>query len=101
MKRVVIDKNKNIGKVLYVLEGEHPEFDLLIEIFQNVLGYEQIDMHMRIEKCVHFRHKENKYSNIFVIKSNRTDIKGIDLNDNYFDVLHKILVEDYDFDVDS
>ena len=101
MMKAVIDRNKSIGKVLYVLEGEHPEFNLLIEIFSSVLEYEQIDMEEKIEKCVQFRHKENRYSNVFVVKSNRTDIKGVDLNDEYFDNLHRVLVEEYGFDVDN
>ena len=37
-----LNKNKRIGEVVFIVEGEKHEFNLIKRIFTDVLGYTQI-----------------------------------------------------------
>ena len=37
-----LNKNKNIGKVLYIVEGERREINLLRDVFERVLDYKEV-----------------------------------------------------------
>ena len=40
--RIILNKNINIGKVVFFVEGEKTEKDIIINIFNKVLGYNVI-----------------------------------------------------------
>lgn len=41
-KKVKFNKDKNIGNVLYIVEGERREIMLLGHIFKEILGYKEV-----------------------------------------------------------
>lgn len=38
-----LNKDKNIGRVLFIVEGSQTEFSILKRIFCNLLGYDYIE----------------------------------------------------------
>lgn len=40
--KIKLNKSKNIGKVIYIVEGERREINLLTIIFKRILGYKEI-----------------------------------------------------------
>ncbi len=43
LKKMKINKDKRIGRVLFIVEGSHYEFVLLKRIFCNILGFSYIE----------------------------------------------------------
>lgn len=40
--KIKLNKSKNIGKVIYIVEWERREINLLTIIFKRILGYKEI-----------------------------------------------------------
>ena len=98
--KVIFNKRKSIGKVLYIVEGGKTEPYLLHRIFTRVFDY-QFSTILRDKKYSRFNSKINPNSEIFVINSEESNIKFIDKDNAFLDNLFRILVEDYNFDVDN
>lgn len=84
-KKVRFNKGKNIGAVLYIVEGEKREINLLGHIFKNVLGYEEVIGIDRngIER-IKYISPTNQNSKIVIINSEKSNIKSIK-NKNFID----------------
>lgn len=90
-KKFKINKNKNIGSVLYVVEGEKREINLLGYIFKKILEYEEvIGIDRTGKERVKYISKENKNSKVFIINSEESNIKSIG-NTDFIDKQIKIL----------
>lgn len=55
-----INKDKSVGRVLFIVEGGRTEFSLFRRIFCNVLGYEYIEK--RRDKANFFKNKNKSTS---------------------------------------
>ena len=94
-KSLKINKNKSIGEVIVVVEGESEEFRLLKYIFTNVLDYNYISLKRNKVMCNEFRSKSNPNSTIIVANTSDSNIKSI-MNDlNYQDRLYNLLKTDF------
>ena len=47
MCKIRLNRNKNIGRVLFIVEGGRTEFSLLRRIFCDLLQYEYLDEQFR------------------------------------------------------
>lgn len=71
---VKIIKEKSVGQVVYVVEGQEPEFTLLTDIFKNILGYKFITFNKNNELNVQLQNSKNEASKIFIVQSKSSAI---------------------------
>ena len=96
---IKLNKNKRIGKVLFIVEGEKTEFLILRNIFTNIFDY-QCETKRRNNKYNIYNKKDNPESSIFVVNSKQVQINS--LNDyNYLESLYIKLQDEYKFPVDN
>lgn len=98
--KVNLNKDKSIGKVLYIVEGPKTEKYLLWKIFTQIFDY-QFESITRTYPYHKFNSKENPYSKIFVINAAESNIKNIKKDDEFLNNLFAELIENYDFDIDN
>ncbi len=72
-----LNKNKRIGTVIFVVEGNKTEIQLLKRIFSDILDYSFISEN-RDGKRMKFKSKNDKYSTVYVFNSENSNIKSID-----------------------
>lgn len=93
-----INKEKSIGRVLFIVEGGKSEFSLLRRIFCNILGYEYIEK--RRGKAKFFQNKNKSTSKVAVINTEESNISDILDENDYLDEVFASLVTDYNFPID-
>ena len=94
-KNLKIKKNKTIGEVVVVVEGESEEFRLLKHIFTNVLNYNYIPLKRNKIMSDEFRSKTNPNSTVIVANTSSSNIKSIMEDLNFQDKLYNLLKVDY------
>ncbi len=97
---VNLNKDKSIGKVLYIVEGSKTEKYLLWKIFADVFDY-QVETITRDHPYQIFNKKENPYSKVFVVNAAESNIKNIEKDNEFLNNLFIELIENYDFDIDN
>ena len=97
---IQLNKNKSIGKVLYIVEGNRTEPFILQKLFTEIFDY-QVEELLRDKGYFVFNSKENLTSQVFVINAEQSNIKYIDKDNEFLNNLFKELIEAYDFDVDN
>lgn len=98
--KIVLNKNKSIGKVLYIVEGNKTEPYILRKMFANIFDY-QVRTVLRNKKYKIYNSKTNPTSQVFVINTEESNIKYIDKDNEFLNNLFKELIEGYDFDIDN
>ena len=75
-----LNLNKNIGKVIYIVEGEKREINILKNIFTKVLKYNEVITSNRSGKiqCPKYVSNENRNSEIAIINSKYSNIFSIE-----------------------
>jgi len=94
-----INKDRSIGRVLFIVEGGKTEFTLLRRIFCDVLGYEYIEK--RRDKAKFFRSRNINTSKVAVINTEESNISYICDENDYLDRVFEALITEYDFPVDK
>ncbi len=97
---IVLNKDKSIGKVLYIVEGGRTEPYILRKLFTKVFDY-QLEMIIRDKGYHKYNSKEHATSQVFVINAEESNIKNIDKDNEFLDNLFIELIENYDFDIDN
>lgn len=95
-----LNKNKNIGSVIYIVEGEKTEQYIIKRIFNELLEYELIQVN-NTNGIKRFRSKTNKYSRITIITSKHPQIVSLEKYDDYFDNIYQKLAIEYGLDVEN
>lgn len=98
--RIQLNKEKSIGKVLYIIEGAKTEPIVLHRIFCNIFDY-QVETILRNKGYHKYNSKDNPFSQVFVINAEESNIKHIAKDNEFLNNLFKELIETYDFDVDN
>lgn len=98
--RVILNKNKAIGKVLFIVEGGWTEPYILRRIFTTIFDY-QFETILRDKGYKQYNSKDNPYSQVFVINTEESNIKHIARDNKFLTELFKDLITNYDFDVDN
>ncbi len=76
MYRVVLNRNKSIGKVVFIVEGDKKEHTLLGYIFEKILDYSVVDIKRNNDPYIKYVSKINADSQVFVISSQSSNIKS-------------------------
>ena len=93
-KNLKINKNKRIGTVIIVVEGESTEFDLLKHIFTKVLDYNYFSM-KRAKVLKHEFVNENSNNVVIVANTKSSSIKSILDDEEYKEKLYQLLKSEY------
>lgn len=94
-----VNRDKRIGRVLFVVEGSKTEFVVLRRIFINIFGY---SYYARKRTEPDFFVKENDpYSKVAVINTKESNIRDISENEDFLDEVMDMLREKYHFPVDQ
>lgn len=91
IKNLKINKDKTIGTIVIVVEGEEDEFRLLKHIFINILNYNYISMKRNKVIQHEFQSKTNKNCTVVVANTKSSSIKTIIDDDEYKDKLYNLL----------
>lgn len=96
-----INKDREIGYVIYIVEGSSTEFNLLKRIFCSVLGFEYIEKRRNSERFFEVK-KDNGFfrSKIAVINTSNSNITDIS-DEEYLDELFELLINEFHFPVDK
>ena len=94
-----INKDKHIGRVLFIVEGSKTEFSILRKIFCNMLDYEYVEK--RRNKPMYFTHKGDKFSKVAVVNTRESNIRDISENTDFLNETFEVLTEKYNFPVDQ
>lgn len=97
MKNYKIDKSKNIGNVIFVVEGGRTdtggtELRLLKKIFSDILGYEVRELRRGCEEFI--GHGSNPYSRVFALNLPKNQLTQ--LTDDSLDELFRRLKDEFD-----
>ncbi len=90
-------KNKRIGRVIFVVEGNKTEILLLKRIFVDILGYNFISEN-RVDQHLKFVSNKDNYSVVYVMNSKNSNINSITDPDVLSEEIHDfLLANDNDF----
>ena len=92
--RIILNKNINIGKVVFFVEGEKTEKDIIINIFNKVLGYNVISYNKNDKNIYEIKTENNPFSKVFVIPMNSPAANRILTSKDYIEYVYKSL-KDY------
>ena len=95
-----LNKNKSIGKVLFIVEGGRTEPYILKKIFTKIFDY-QLETILREKGYDKYNSKENATSQVFVVNAEESNIKNIEKDNQFLNNLFADLIENYDFDIDN
>ncbi len=94
IKNLKINKDKFIGTIVIVVEGEEDEFRLLKHIYTEVLDYNYISMKRNKVMQHEFVSKDSK-NTVIVANTKSSSIKTIIDEEEYKDKLYSLLKKDY------
>ena len=94
-----LNKDKHIGRVLFIVEGSRMEFSILKQIFCNLLEYSYIEK--RRNRPTYFSSPKDSFSQVAVVNTRESNIRDISENETYLDDVFDVLREQYQFPVDQ
>lgn len=99
-KQFILNKNKSIGKVIYIVEGERKEITLLSHIFTKILNYTVIQARRQEGIYEKYVSAENPDSQVYLINSETSNIGSLRSASGreYLDSVFKTLYEKYQLD---
>lgn len=100
MKRLIINKEKSIGQVVFIVEGASTEFFILHKIFTKIFDY-QYERITRYKPYKKYNSKTNSLSRVIVINTEESNIKFIDDSNEYLNNLFEELIDEYKVDINN
>ena len=96
MKKYRIDKTRNIGNVIFVVEGGQKEsggreLRLLRSVFSDVLGYEVQELRRGCEEFIGYG--ENPYSRVFALNLPKNQLTQ--LNEDALNILYRRIADEF------
>lgn len=96
-KIMKINKDKSIGRVLFIIEGESTEQYILHKIFTKIFDYDFTRVY-RDGKFYKYTSKSSKNPQVFIINAEDSNIKFIgEDGKQYLDKIFNLLITDYNF----
>lgn len=92
-KSLKINPKKKIGNVVIVVEGADYEFELLKQIFRNVLKYNYCEKRRTKSKVDEFTIKDDKFSKVYVINAKNSNISTLKEDGDYINNIYKLLYD--------
>ena len=90
---IKINKDKSIGKVIFIVEGGKTEPFILHRIFTKIFDY-QMEMEIRDKGYRKYNSKDNPLSQVFVLNAEESNIKYIAKDNEYLNNLFVRLIEE-------
>lgn len=94
-----INKDKQIGDILFIVEGEGTEFEILKRIFCTILHYQYVEKRRnrpaRFIDC-----GSNSTNRIYVINTKESNISFIS-DEEYLDQMYEYLINEYHLNMDN
>lgn len=100
MRKFRINKDKNIGQVVFIVEGAKTEFYILYKIFTEIFDY-QYETVKRGKTYKQFNKKDNPLSRVIVINTEESNIKFINKDNEYLNKLFEELIDSYNLNIDN
>ncbi|MGL5576141.1 MAG: hypothetical protein ACRDCW_11420 [Sarcina sp.] len=98
MINISLNKNKSIGQVVFIVEGQKTEPNILRNIFTNIFDY-QYETSIRGKKYKQYNNKENPFSRVIVINAEESNLRFINKGNEYLDNLFLVLINEYALDI--
>lgn len=98
---IIINKNKSIGNVLFIVEGSDTEFYILGKIFKDILNYTYEGVNRENKEFKKYQNPTKTNSRVFVINTENSHISSIKNQQDYLDDMFMTLGEKYRFDIDN
>ena len=95
---MVINVNKSIGTVIFIVEGQHFEFSIIDRIFTKIFHYEYHEK--RRCKTKYLNKGTNPLSRVFVMNAESSNLNSIN-NEDYLDNLYEELDREFDVNIDD
>lgn len=95
IKNLKWNKNKSIGEIVIVVEGESEEFKLLKHIFTHVLDYNYTAIRRNKTMKDKFVSKTNNRSSVIIANTSNSNIKSILEEKDYKEKLYELLKKEY------
>lgn len=99
--KITINKNKSIGNVLFIVEGDKTEHYLLKKIFKDIFDYTYQSINRNGREFPKYQNPNKENSSVFVINTKNSHISSIKNEHEFLDELFSMLSEQYKFDVDN
>ena len=98
--KVTLNKNKNIGKVVFIVEGDKKEHSLLSYVFKEILDYSIVDVKRDKNPYEKYISKQNPESRIFVVSSMNSNIASAgETGKEFLDRVFSTLFIEYSLDI--
>ena len=88
-----LNPNKRIGKVLYLVEGDVDEVDLLRHVFGSVFKYTVVSYDKRGDSVTCLFNPNDKYSKVFIVPMKYSAISKIEKSIDYIEYIYSKLKE--------
>ena len=99
---VILNKDKSIGKVVFIVEGDKKEHTLLSHIFTSIFDYSVVDVKRNKTPVSKYVSKTNIDSRIFVVSSETSNIKSAGESGNdYLDRVYSSLFDEYSLEISN
>lgn len=100
MYKITLNKNKSIGKAVFIVEGDKKEHTLLGYIFKEILEYSIIDVKRNSAPISKYVSSSNPDSRVFVVSSGTSNITSAGKSGkDYLDQVFLKLFNEYSLDI--
>lgn len=89
MEKMKINKNKAIGNVIYIVEGDKTEPEIIKHIFKDLFNYSVCLVNKKNEISLY--NPQEKYSKVHIIVAKYPQIKKLEDSNDYFDNIYSML----------
>lgn len=98
---VYLNKNKNIGKVVYVVEGAKRELTLLNHIFTEIFDYSVVVAPRKDVPYLKYESKTNNFSKVFLVCAYESNIRFVEnqKGQDYLNEVYKVLYEKFNLEL--
>jgi hypothetical protein len=96
---MVLNKNKRIGNVIYIVEGVKDEIELLSNIFTRIFDYTTVSYDKR-NNYIRLNNDRDKYSKVYLIPAEHSAISRFNPEEEYYDCIYNRLSK-YGLDVEN
>ena len=93
-----INKTKRIGKVIYVVEGQKTEINILNKLFTKILDYSVVNVRRNECPTTYYQSQNDDFSQAFIINSENSNVSSITTGEDYLDSVYAELYEGYGLD---
>lgn len=96
-KKIELVHNKRIGRVLFVVEGNKTEMDIIHRLFCEILGYSFVSKNRELTECKYINEKD-PFSVVYVLNSKNSNINSLSDYDELVEQVTEFITANYEQD---